>query len=76
MVCAWGVAHNEVKRGFGSGQVGPGIVYVLGKWKPVVPGGSAVVYKDAEILFKPLIYSLRLAICLRVVGQAYVLFNI
>ena len=51
-------------------------MYVLGKWKPFVPSGLAVVDEDAEILFKPLIRSFGLAVGLGMVGGAYVLFDI
>ena len=75
VVCTWGVTHDEVKRGLGSGQVGPGVVYILGKQEPVMLGGLAVVYEDVEILFEPLICVLRLAICLRVVSNADILLD-
>ena len=51
-------------------------MYILGKWKPLVPGGLAVVDKDAEVLFKPLVRLFGLAVGLGVVGGAYVLFDI
>ena len=76
MVGTWGVAHNEVKGGFGGSRVGPGIVYVLGKREPTAPGGLTVVYEDAKILFKPLIHLFRLAVCLGMIGRAYVLFDV
>ena len=76
MVGTWGVAHNEVKGGFGGSQVGPGIVYILGEQEPMAPGGLTVVYKDAKILFKPLIRLFRLAVCLGMIGRAYVLFDV
>ena len=72
----WGVAHDEFEGGFGGGRVRPGVVYVLGKGKPSVPSGLAVVDEDAEILFEPLIRPFGLAISLGVVGGAYVLRDI
>jgi hypothetical protein len=70
------VAHDEFKGGLGTGQVGPGIVYILGQREPSVPGSLAVIDKDVEILFKPLICLFGLAISLGVIGGAYVLFDI
>ena len=72
----WGVAHDEFEGGFGGGRVRPGVMYILGKGKPSVPSGLAVVDEDAEVLFKPLICSFGLAISLGVIGSAYVLRNI
>ena len=72
----WGVAHDEFEGGFGGGRIRPGVVYVLSKGKPSVPSGLAVVDKDAEILFKPLIRSFGLAVGLGVIGGAYVLRNV
>ena len=54
----------------------PGIMYILSKWEPLMPSGLAVVDKDAEVLFKPLIRAFGLAVSLGVVGGAYVLFDI
>ena len=51
-------------------------MYVLGEWEPSVPGGLAVVDEDTEVLFKPLIRSLRLAISLGVISGAYILFDV
>ena len=51
-------------------------MHVLGKWKPLVPSGLAVINEDAEILFKPLVHSFGLAVSLGVVGGAYVLLDI
>ena len=51
-------------------------MYVLGEWKPSVPSGLAMVDEDAEVLFKPLICSLGLAISLGVIGGAYILFDV
>ena len=76
LVSAWGVAHDKFKGGFGGSQMRPGVMYILSEWEPLVPSGLAVVDKDAEVLFKPLIYAFRLAISLGVVGGAYVLFDI
>ena len=76
LVSPWGVAHDEFKGGFGGSRVRPGIMYVLGKWEPLVPSGLAVVYEDAEVLFKPLVCAFGLTISLGVVGRAYVLFDI
>ena len=70
------MAHDEVKGGLGGGCIGPGIVYILGEGEPVIPGGLPVVYKDAEILLKPLICLFQLTICLGVVSSAYVLFDV
>ena len=41
-----------------------------------MPSGLAVVDKDTEVLFKPLIHAFGLAVSLGVVGGAYVLFDI
>ena len=76
LMSPWGVAHDEFKGGFGGGRVRPGVVYILSKGKPSVPSGLAVVDKDAEILFKPLIRSFGLAISLGVIGRAYVLRDV
>ena len=51
-------------------------MYILGKWKPMVPGSLAVIDEDAEILFKPLVGPFGLAVSLGVVGRADVLFDI
>ena len=51
-------------------------MYVLSEWEPSVPGGLAVVNKDAKVLFEPLVHSFGLAIGLGVIGGAYVLFDI
>ena len=51
-------------------------MYILGKWKPLVPSGLTVVDEDAEVLFKPLVRTFRLAVSLGMVGGAYVLFDI
>ena len=51
-------------------------MYVLGEWKPVAPGGLVVVYKDAEVLFKPLVCAFRLSISLGVISRAYVLLDV
>ena len=59
---SWGVAHNEVKGGFGGGRIRPGVVYILGEWEPSVPSGLVVVDKDAKVLFEPLICSFGLAV--------------
>ena len=76
LVSSWGVAHDKFKGGFGGSRVRPGVMYVLGKWEPVVPSGLAVVDEDAEVLFKPLIRAFRLAVSLGVVGGAYILFDV
>ena len=76
LVGSWGVAHDKLKGGFGGSRAGPGVVYVLSEWEPLVPSGLAVVDEDAEVLFKPLVRAFRLAIGLGVVGGAYVLFDI
>ena len=68
--------HNEVKGSLGGGGVGPGIVYVLGQGEPSAPGGLVVVNEDAEVLFEPLVCSFELAICLGVVGEADILFDV
>ena len=51
-------------------------MYILSKWEPLVPSGLAMVDEDAEVLFKPLIHALGLAVSLGVVSRAYVLFDI
>ena len=51
-------------------------MYVLGKQKPPVPRGLAVVDEDAKVLFKPLIRAFGLAVSLGVIGGAYVLFDV
>ena len=51
-------------------------MYVLGEWEPSVPSSLAVVDEDTEVLFKPLIRSLRLAISLGVISGAYILFDV
>ena len=51
-------------------------MYVLGKWKPLVPGSLVVVNEDVEILFKPLICPFGLAVSLGVIGGTYILFDI
>ena len=76
LVSSWGVAHDKFKGGFGGSRIGPGVVYVLSKWEPLMPSGLAVVDEDAEVLFKPLIRAFGLAVRLGVVGGAYVLFDI
>ena len=76
LVSSWGVAHNKFKGGFGGSGIGPGIMYILSKWEPLVPSGLAVVDEDVEVLFKPLIRAFGLAVSLGVVGGAYVLFDI
>ena len=76
MMGSWGVAHNEFKGGLGGGRARPGVVYILGEWEPAVPGGLAVVDKDAKVLLKPLIWSLGLSVSLGVIGGAYVLLDI
>ena len=76
LMSPWGVAHDEFEGGFGGGRIRPGVVYVLSKGEPSVPSGLAVVDEDAEILFKPLIRSFRLAVSLGVIGRAYVLCDI
>ena len=76
LVGSWGVAHNELKGGLGGGRVRPGVMYILGKREPPVPGGLAVVDEDAKVLFEPLIRSLGLAVSLGVIGGAYVLFDV
>ena len=48
----------------------------MDEWKPVAPGGLMVVYKDAEVLFKPLVCAFRLSIGLGVISQAYVLLDV
>ena len=76
LVGLWGVAHDELKRGLGGGRIRPGVMYVLGKREPSVPGGLAVVDKDTKVLFEPLIHSFGLAISLGVIGGADVLFDV
>ena len=51
-------------------------MHILGKWKPSVPSGLAVVDEDAKVLFKPLVCVFRLAVSLGVIGGAYVLPDI
>ena len=51
-------------------------MHVLGEWEPSVPSGLAVINEDAKVLFKPLIRAFGLAISLRVISGAYVLFDI
>ena len=70
------MAHDEVKGGLGGSRVRPGVMHILGKWKPLAPSGLAVVDEDAEILFEPLVRLFRLAVSLGVVGGAYILFDI
>ena len=70
------MTHDEFEGGFGGSRVRPGVMYILGKWKPLVPSSLAMVDKDVEVLFKPLICSFRLAIGLGVIGGTYVLFDI
>ena len=76
LVGPWGVTHNELKGGLGGGRVRPGVMYILGKWEPSMPGGLAVVDEDAKVLFKPLIRSFGLAVSLGVISSAYVLFDV
>ena len=76
LVSSWGVAHDKFKGGLGGSRAGPGIVYILSKWEPLVPSGLVVVDEDAEVLFKPLIRAFGLAVGLGVVGGAYVLLDI
>ena len=51
-------------------------MHILGKWEPLMPGSLAVIDKDSEVLFKPLVCLFGLAVSLGVVGRAYVLFNV
>ena len=76
LVGSRGVAHDKFKGGLGGGRTGPGVMYILSEWEPLMPSALAVVDEDAEVLFKPLIRSFRLAVGLGVVGGAYVLFDI
>ena len=76
LVGSRGVAHDKFKGGLGGGRTGPGVVYILSKWEPLVPSSLTVVDEDAKVLFKPLIRAFGLAVGLGVVGGAYVLFNI
>ena len=76
LVSPWDMAHDKFEGGFGGGRVRPGIMYILGKWEPLVPSGLVVVDEDAEVLFKPLVCAFGLTISLGVVGRAYVLFDI
>ena len=76
LVGPWDVAHDEFEGGFGGGRIRPGVMYVLGKWEPLVPGGLSMVDKNAKVLFKPLICLFGLAVSLGVVGGADVLFDI
>ena len=73
---AWGVSHDKVKGGLGSGRVRPGIVYILGQWEPFMPCCLAMVNEDAEVLFKPLVCLFGLAIGLWVIGGADVLLDV
>ena len=76
LVGLWGVAHDKFERGFGGSRVRPGVMYILGKGKPLVPSGLVVVDEDAKVLFQPLIRSFGLAVSLGVVGGAYVLRDV
>ena len=51
-------------------------MHVLGEWEPPVPSGLAMIDKDTEVLFKPLICSFGLAISLGVIGGTYILFDV
>ena len=70
------MAHDEVKRGLGGGGIRPSVMYILGQREPSVPTSLAVVDKDAEVLFKPLVCLFGLAIHLRVVSGAHILLDI
>ena len=68
------MSHEEFKRCLASGSAGPGIVYKLCHWEPVGPVILLVVPIDSKILFKPLIGTFQLSICLWVISSAEVLF--
>ena len=76
LVGSWDMTHDEFKGGFGGGRIRPGVMYVLGEWEPSVPGGLAMVDKDAKVLLKPLVCSFGLSVSLGVIGGAYVLLDI
>ena len=70
------MSHDEVERSLDGGGIRPGIMHILGQREPSIPCGLVVVNEDAEVLFKPLVCTFELAIRLRVVSSAYILFNI
>ena len=76
LVSVRGVSHDKFKGGLGGGGIGPGVVYVLGKWEPLAPIGLTVVDENVEVLFEPLVCLLGLPIYLRMVSEADILFDI
>ena len=50
LVGSWGVAHDKFKGGLGGGRIRPGIMHVLGKQKPLVPSGLAMMLRFASFL--------------------------